>query len=473
MHYLSTRGDAPVLDFNGAMMTGLAADGGLYMPAVWPRLAGSDIAALAGRSYAETAVAVMRLFIGEAIDPAELERLTASAYAGFRHKALAPLVQIGDNEFVLELFHGPTLAFKDFAMQVLSRLMERELRRKGGRLTIIGATSGDTGAAAIEAFKGRTGIDIFILYPHGRVSEVQRRQMTTAAGGGNVHALAIDGTFDDCQAIVKALFNDAPFRIRHALSAVNSINWARIVAQIPYYVHAAVALGAPHRSVNFVVPTGNFGDIFAAYAAKRMGLPIERLVIATNANDILARTLASGVYERRSVVATSSPSMDIQVSSNFERLIFEAAGRDPARVRALMENLRKSGSFRLGEEELEAIRSDFSAHAADEDEVAHTMKATLKESNYLADPHTAVGLAAAHRAFKGRDAVPVVTLATAHPAKFPDAVRSATGLEARLPAGLSAILEAKEHFQILENDVSAVADVIDRHTRMAESRMTA
>ncbi len=473
MHYLSTRGDAPVFDFNGAMMSGLAADGGLYLPVEWPRFAESGIAALNGLSYAETAVAVMQPFIGHAIDRREMERLAADAYGGFRHRALAPLVQIGDNDFVLELFHGPTLAFKDFAMQMLSRLMERELRRKGGRLTIIGATSGDTGAAAVEAFRGRAGIDLFILYPDGRVSDVQRRQMTTTPPGGNVHTLAIEGTFDDCQAIVKALFNDAAFRTRHCLSGVNSINWARIVAQIPYYFYAAVSLGAPHRPVSFVVPTGNFGDIFAGYAAKRMGLPVERLVIATNANDILARTLENGVYEPRGVVATSSPSMDIQVSSNFERLVFEATGRNPSRLRSLMDELKKRGNFRLEQAELDAIRRDFSAFSADENEVARTMAATLESDAYLADPHTAVGLAAARKAFGGRRAAPVVTLGTAHPAKFPQAVRRATGAEAKLPPNLAGIMNAAEHFERLPNSVSAVADCIDRRTATAKSRLTA
>ncbi len=327
MLYLSTRGEAQKLGFSDALLAGLARDGGLYVPDAMPRLSLGAIEALAGAPYAEVACSVILPFVDDAMSEADLAAMTAETYAGFRHAATAPLVQIGDNLFILELFHGPTLAFKDFAMQWLGRAMNRALKARGARATIVGATSGDTGAAAIEAFAGQSQTDIFILYPHGRVSDVQRRQMTTV-DQPNVHAIAIEGSFDDCQAIIKGLFNDLAFRDANHLSGVNSINWARIVAQIVYYFTSAAALGAPLRRVSFSTPTGNFGDILAGWCAKRMGLPVERLVIATNENDILARTLSSGEYRAREVVATQSPSMDIQVSSNFERLLFDAYGRD-------------------------------------------------------------------------------------------------------------------------------------------------
>jgi threonine synthase len=367
--------------------------------------------------------------------------------------------------FVLELFHGPTLAFKDMAMQLVARLMDHVLRARGERTTIAVATSGDTGGAAVEAFRGRSQIDVVALFPHGRVSDVQRMMMTTA-NDPNVHALAIAGTFDDCQALVKGMFNHHAFRDRVRLSGVNSINWARIVAQIVYYFTAAVALGGPHRQVAFTVPTGNFGDIFAGYAAARMGLPVDRLVVATNVNDILVRTLATGAHEIREVIATASPSMDIQISSNFERLLFDAYGRDAAPVRALMGSLAQSKSFTLSSAALGEIRKRFSAGRADEEETAATMRAVRRESGYVVDPHTAVGLAVIEK--EPRDpAVPMVALSTAHPAKFPDAVEAACGVRPALPDWLGDLMSRKEQVARLPADQAKVEEFVARASRAA------
>ena len=362
MEYISTRGEAPVLGFADAMLAGLARDGGLYLPRYWPEFSAAELRAMRGLPYPDLAIRLLTPFLGGEIDATAFERIVRDAYATFRHQAVCPLAQLDANSFVLELFHGPTLAFKDVAMQMLARLMDHVLTERGQRATIAGATSGDTGGAAIEAFAGRERTDIFVLFPHGRVSPVQQRQMTTS-GAANVHTLAIEGDFDGCQAIVKDMFNDHAFRDRVGLSGVNSINWARIMAQIVYYFSSALSLGSPDRPVSFTVPTGNFGDIFAGYAAKRMGLPVERLVIATNDNDILARTLASGAYETRGVVATTSPSMDIQVSSNFERLLFEASGRDAAAVRRQMASLKQSGAFSLDAATHAAITAEFDARS--------------------------------------------------------------------------------------------------------------
>ena len=387
MNYISTRGEAPSLGFEDVLLAGLARDGGLYVPETWPKLSPATIAGFAGRPFADVAVEVIHPFTGGAVSREELSRMAEEAYASFGHPAVTPLVQIEPNTWVLELFHGPTLAFKDVAMQLLARLMDHALAKRKARATIVGATSGDTGGAAIEAFRASRRADVVILFPDGRVSDVQRRMMTTPTEP-NVHAVAIKGTFDDCQTLVKGMFNDHAFRERLALSGVNSINWARIVAQVTYYFVAAAALGAPHRAVRFSVPTGNFGDVFAGWVAKRMGLPIERLVIATNANDILARTLRTGVYEMRDVVATSSPSMDIQISSNFERYLFEASGRDAAAVRAEMASLKQSGRFEIGSA-LSRMREDFDAAAASETEVRDAIRDVRAASGYLLDPHTA------------------------------------------------------------------------------------
>ncbi len=377
MNYISTRGQAASLDFEGALMAGLARDGGLYVPESWPQISLHSIEGIARKTYVEAAAEVMQPLVGEGFGEGEFSELIDAAYAGFAHQAKVPLVQLDSNLWLLELFHGPTFAFKDLAMQLLGLLMDRSLKRSGDRATILAATSGDTGAAAVEAFKNREAIDLFVLFPDGRISDIQRRQMTTS-GADNVHPIAVKGTFDDCQGIVKALFGDLSFRDEARLSAVNSINWARIMAQTVYYFTAAAALDAPYRSVRFSVPTGNFGDIFAGYAAHLMGLPIERLVIATNTNDILARTLQTGRYEPRAVVSTSSPSMDIQVSSNFERLIFEVSGRDAGRVNGLMAAFRDGGAFALDEGELNAMRALFSAHRCDESETAADHAAALR-----------------------------------------------------------------------------------------------
>ncbi|MEA3041644.1 MAG: threonine synthase [Sphingomonadales bacterium] len=463
MLHVSTRGEAPAVGFTDALLTGLARDGGLYVPETWPALSRGTIEAFAGWRYAEVAKAVLGALVDD-IPRVDLDRMVEGSYAAFRHPAVCPLTQIGDNLFVLELFHGPTLAFKDVAMQLLGRLMDHVLRARGTRATIIGATSGDTGSAAADAFKGLDQVDVFILYPHGRVSEVQRRQMT-GVGAPNVHAIALEGTFDDCQAIVKALFNHARFRDELQLSGVNSINWARIAAQVVYYFTAAVALGGPHRPVSFAVPTGNFGDILAAWVAKRMGLPVGRLMLATNANDILARTLATGSYEVRGVMPTTSPSMDIQVSSNFERLLFEAYGRDGAAVRALMASLSQSRAFSIAPEPLARLREDFIAQAVDEDAVVAEIAATWSNAGYLLDPHTAGGVKAARALLAEEPHTPVVALATAHPAKFPDAVERATGMRPPLPPHLADLLDRPERFTVLPNDQAAVEAFIRERAR--------
>lgn len=457
VRYVSTRGEAPELNFSEVLLTGLARDGGLYVPAQWPQFSAEKIASLAGKPYTHVAYEVIAPFVGDAIAEADLKKMIEAAYATFAHEAVTPLVQTGPNTFILELFHGTTLAFKDVAMQLLGRLMDHVLTEQDKRATIVGATSGDTGGAAIDAFRGRERTDVYILFPNGRVSTVQRRQMTTVSDE-NIHALALNGNFDDCQAILKDLFNDFSFRENVSLAGVNSINWARIVAQIVYYFTASTALGAPHRKVSFTVPTGNFGDIFAGYVAKKMGLPIDKLVIATNSNDILARTLETGRYETRGVVPTTSPSMDIQVSSNFERLLFEASGRDGAQIRRYMGGLKQSGGFALEESVLTAVRREFAAGRASEIEVAATIKHTLDQSAYLLDPHTATGVhvAKAHTT----DSVPMVVLATAHPAKFPDAVKDASGRYPELPAHLSDLYDREENYTVLAAQTDAVQDQV-------------
>jgi threonine synthase len=464
VHYISTRGAAPTLGFADALLAGLARDGGLYLPLSVPHLPPDAIRALRGVPYAEAAARIMAPFIGEDFDSDEMTSLTASAYAGFRRATVAPLAQIDDNLFALELFHGPTLAFKDFAMQWLGRAMNRVLRQRGARATIIGATSGDTGAAAIEAFAEQSQVEVFILYPHGRVSDVQRRQMTTV-NRPNVHALAIQGSFDDCQRIVKDLFGNLALRDEMRLSGVNSINWARILAQIVYYFTAAVALGAPDRPVSFAVPTGNFGDVLAGYYAKRMGLPIERLIIATNENDILPRAFASGRYAPTEVKTTRSPSMDIQVSSNFERLLFEASGGDPKEVVAQMNALANEGSFTISASALGRIRADFDAFRVDEPACEEEMGRVYRLSDMIIDPHSAVGVHAARKALAASPATPVVALGTAHPAKFPDAVEAATGVRPPLPEPLKDLMERKEAIIVLPNNRRAVADYLRQTAR--------
>jgi threonine synthase len=465
MRYVSTRGEAAPLDFVGVMLAGLARDGGLYVPETWPVLSAQTIAGFAGKPYAEVAVEVIRPFVGDSIAEADLARMAREAYGTFRHPAVTPLTQLGASLFVLELFHGPTLAFKDLAMQLVARLMDHVLLARGERTTIVVATSGDTGGAAVEAFRGRAQVDVVALFPQGRVSDVQRRMMTTAPDA-NVHAVAIEGTFDDCQALVKSMFNHHAFRDRVRLSGVNSINWARIVAQTVYYFTGAVALGSPHRKVAFTVPTGNFGDVYAGYVASRMGLPVDRLAVATNANDILARAFANGVYELRDVVATTSPSMDIQISSNFERLLFDAYGRDGRQVAALMGSLAQSRRFTIDAHALAAMRALFTADRADEQEIAATMRAWMREAGYCADPHTAVGLAVAEKE-KRDPSVPMVVLSTAHPAKFPDAVAAACGTKPTLPDWLSDLSERKERVTVLPADQAAVEKFVAKASRAA------
>jgi threonine synthase len=461
--YVSTRGEAPSLGFSDALLAGLARDGGLYVPRKWPTFSKKEIRALRGKSYQEIAFTVLSPFVEGDVPAKDFRAMIDEAYATFRHPAIAPLVQTGPNSFVMELFHGTTLAFKDVAMQLLARLMDHALAKRGERATIVGATSGDTGGAAIDAFAGRERTDIFILFPEGKVSPVQQRQMTTSTEK-NVHALAVKGNFDDCQNLVKAMFNDAKFRDRVKLSGVNSINWARIMAQIVYYFTTSVALGGPDRKISFTVPTGNFGDIFAGYAAKRMGLPIDKLVIATNENDILARTLKTGRYEMKDVKATTSPSMDIQISSNFERLLFESHGRDAGAVRRAMASLKQSNAFDIEENALKSIRKEFRAGRASEKQVAATIRQTLADTGYLLDPHSAIGVFVAAKHEKAN--APMVTLATAHPAKFPAAVKSACGIDPALPTWLADLMQREERFDVLDAELDAVEGFIGKHTRV-------
>lgn len=462
MKYISTRDNAPELGFSDTVMTGLARDGGLYLPETYPHFSPDSLKALRGKSYASIAKAILWPFIDGEIDRAAFDEMVDEAYQTFRHPAVCPLVQTGTNEFILELFHGPTLAFKDVAMQLLGRLMDHILNHQNKRATIIGATSGDTGGAAIEAFAGRERCDVFILFPKGHVSPVQQRQMTTNHNT-NVHALAIEGNFDDCQALVKAMFNDHAFRDKTALSGVNSINWARIMAQIVYYFTAAISLGAPDRAVSFTVPTGNFGDIFAGFVASQMGLPIAHLVIATNDNDILVRTLQTGNYQIHALRHTISPSMDIQVSSNFERLLFEASGRNAVYIRNAMESLKQSGQFTIEKRSLEKIKNLFSAGCSTEIETSHMIDRLYKESHYLADPHTAIAVKVARQHLEAT--IPMVVLSTAHPAKFPDAVDKACGIVPELPLSLRDLMEKPERFKTLPNDEKIVKEYIGEKTR--------
>jgi threonine synthase len=452
--YVSTRGSAPVLTFDDVLLTGLARDGGLYVPETWPQLADEQLRSFASMPYADVAVEVMWPFVDGTIERDVFESIVHEAYATFRHPDVVPLVELGDGVHLLELFHGPTLAFKDVALQLVGRLFDHELSRRGTHLTIVGATSGDTGSAAIEACRDRPSLDIVMLHPAGRVSEVQRRQMTTVLSG-NVHNVAVEGTFDDCQDLVKAMFNDIAFRDEHHLSAVNSINWARILAQVVYYVKAAADLGAPDTAVSFTVPTGNFGNVFAGWVARRMGVPIRSLVVGSNRNDILPRFFRTGVMEMRGVVSTTSPSMDIQVSSNFERMLFELCGRDPGLVREAMAQFRDEGRLDLGPELLGAAGEVFDAHRVDDDAVRRVIAATYERTGVLVDPHTAVGLGAA-ALHEGEPGVPMVCLATADPAKFPDAVEAAVGFRPQLPEHLADLFEREERSTTLPNDLAQV-----------------
>ena len=458
MEYISTRGRAPALDFAGATLAGLASDGGLYVPREWPRFSHDEIAAMAGLPYAQLAAKVMAPFVAGSLSEERLLELTTEAYGRFAHKAVTPLVQLDEQNWLLELFHGPTLAFKDVALQLLGLLFEEFLGRTGQNLTIVGATSGDTGSAAIDAVAGRDRIDIFMLHPHGRVSDVQRRQMTTVLAP-NVHNIAIEGSFDDAQAMVKRMFNDSAMTDRFAIGAVNSINWARLMAQVVYYFAAGLQLGAPHRKVAFSVPTGNFGDVFAGYVAAQMGLPIERLIVATNVNDILHRALANGDYSQGEVTPTAAPSMDIQVSSNFERLLFDLGGRDGLALADQMAGFEATKAMQLTNAQREGAAALFSSSRTDAAEMSAAIRWGWEHCGELIDPHTACGIHAARTA--GIDpAIPVVTLATAHPAKFRDAVERATGHRPGLPSRVGDLFEREERCTELPGDYAAISDYI-------------
>lgn len=457
MQYISTRGHSRPLGFADTLLTGLAPDGGLYLPNEWPRLTRETLEKLQGSDYGEIVLETLLPFVGEDFSRDELTRLIQDAYAQFRHPAICPLIQLAPHLHLLELFHGPTLAFKDFALQLVGRMFAHILEQRGRRVTIVGATSGDTGSAAIEAFRGLDSADIFILYPFGRVSEIQRRQMTVP-DDENVHAIAVDGDFDACQALVKAMFNDEDFRHQYQLGAVNSINWARIVAQAAYYIAAGVTLGSPDRQVSFVVPTGNFGDIFAGYTAKRMGLPIDRLVVATNQNDILHRFLSSGHARINAVLPSISPSMDIQVSSNFERALFEASDRDAGCLRALMEQAQ-TGEMMIPGSTLHQLQEVYASGRASEQQTQDCMAVVLKETEQLVCPHSAVGIHVA-RSLRNETSSPLISLATAHPAKFPDAVQAATGMIPALPTDMQDLFDRKERIMRAPDDLRAVQSII-------------
>lgn len=465
MRYVSTRGIAPAQDFAGVVLQGLAPDGGLYLPESWPQLSADTLRSLRGASYVDVAVAVMAPFVAPTMTEAELRTLCTDAYAAFRHPGVVPVVPLdaASDLHIVELFHGPTLAFKDVALQLLGHLFDHLLAAKGERVTVLGATSGDTGSAAIEGCRGRDAIDIFILHPEGRPSEVQRRQMTTVLDA-NVHNVAVQGTFDDCQDMVKAMFRDPKAREELRLTAVNSINWARVMAQIVYYVTTALHLGAPDRKVSFCVPTGNFGDIFAGWCAARMGLPIERLIIATNDNDILARTLATGRYGMAGVSPTLSPSMDIQVSSNFERLLFTLTDGDAAQVRTWMDALATEGGFTLDPTTLARLRAQFDAGTVDDAGTLAIIQTTWTQHHMLVDPHTAVGVGVAQRQPR-TPGVPMAVLATAHPAKFPEAVEQATGQHPPLPEALADLYERPERATTLPNDRAVVEAWVRQRAR--------
>ena len=458
MKYISTRGAAPALEFDDVLLAGLARDGGLYVPQTWPQFSESDIRDLRGLTFAQIAVRVMKPFVGDSIPDDDFSAIVEDAYAQFDHTAIAPIKQLGPDRWLLELFHGPTLSFKDYALQVVGRLFDYVLKARGERVTIIGATSGDTGSAAIEACRDREAIDIFILHPEGRVSDVQRRQMTTVLSP-NVHNVAIKGTFDDCQDIVKAAFSDTAFRDRYSLSAVNSINWARIMVQIAYYFSTAIALGAPDRKITFAVPTGNFGNVFAAYGAREMGLDIPKLIIGSNSNDILTRFITGGVMEMAPVVPTLSPSMDIQISSNFERLLFDLYDRDGAAVAGVMEQFRRDGTVNFGDERWKKMRGLFSGHRMDDAETKRHIRRIYEETGEMLDPHGVIGYVAGETLCDTRECA-FVGVATAHPAKFPDAVEEATGVRPQLPPRLADLMDREERFDVLEGDVESVKNLV-------------
>jgi len=458
VQYVSTRGKAPALSFDDVLLTGLARDGGLYLPESWPQFSADEIRDMRGLSYADMAVRVMYPFVEGSIPHEDFNELVQDAYKDFGHPSVAPLKQLDSDQWVMELFHGPTLAFKDYALQLLGRLFDYTLKKRGEKVTIVGATSGDTGSAAIEACRDRECIDIFIMHPEGRVSDVQRRQMTTVQSS-NVHNIALKGTFDDCQDYVKAMFNDMDFRDKYNLSAVNSINWARIMAQVAYYFWAAVQVGSPDRKTRFAVPTGNFGNVFAGYCAKEMGLPIESFIIGSNRNDILTRYFNTGVMKMETVEPSLSPSMDIQISSNFERLLAQHYDKDGSALTQALSQFRDTGEVDFGEERWKAMCEDFSAQCLDDEETKKAINDFYHQTGELLDPHSVIGCAVARNADKA-DAV-TVSLATAHPANFPAAVEDASGVHPDLPERLSDLFEREENFTVLENDLATVQSFIE------------
>ena len=458
MKYISTRGQKEELSFEEVLLSGLAPDGGLYVPKIWPEISSKELCSFAGSSYEHVAFEVMRPFIGQAFSDDEFRLMIKTAYSSFNHNSVCPLVQLSQNHFLLELFHGPTLAFKDVAMQLIGQMFNTVLRKKGRKATVVAATSGDTGSAAMAAFKESDLVDVFILFPEGRISEVQRRQMTTM-GKDNIHALAVEGNFDDCQFLVKQMFNDPAFRTRVNLTGVNSINWARVMSQIVYYFTSAISLGAPNRNLNFVVPTGNFGDIFAAFVAKKMGLTIDKLIIASNQNDILHRTLKTGVYCKQGLKRTVSPSMDIQVASNFERLLLELYERKVEPVQEAMGALMNEGLFKLDPNALRKFREDFVSGSVSEKITLKTIETSLNDYGQLVCPHTAVGLAVADKLYRD-SAVTVITLATAHPAKFPNPVKECTNVFPKLPARYNDLFKKSEVYIPVKNNFNDIKRII-------------
>jgi threonine synthase len=455
--YISTRGSAPILDFENATLNGLADDGGLYLPSKWPALDSTAIRNLQGLTYSELAFRILSLFTSNCVPQSKLRELANTAYGNFYHDATAPLKQLDDQLYIMELFHGPTLAFKDFALQMLGQFFEYFLSKNKRTCTIVGATSGDTGSAAIAGVRGLTSVDLFMLHPHGRVSDVQRRQMTTVLDG-NIHNLSVEGTFDDCQNMVKALFNDLDFKSKYSLSAVNSINWARIAAQVVYYFRAALALGAPDREINFSVPTGNFGNVLAGYAAKKMGLPIRKLIIGSNENDILTRFFETGIMQQKDVKPTLSPSMDIGISSNFERYLFELLDHDAGRLNQLMTSFSSTGKFEIDGNLLETAKQDFSAYRLDDRQTARDIKSVYEATGEIIDPHSIIGVSAAKQ--EGDKETPTVVLGTAHPAKFPEAIRDAIGIDVPLPKQAGDLFSMEERYSGIENNPDSLKQLI-------------
>ena len=457
MQYISTRGNAPVLDFENATLNGLADDGGLYLPSHWPTLDHAQIRQMQALSYNQLTLQILQEFAGGCIPEKEFGNLVDAAYSNFFHDAVAPIKQLDDQLFLMELFHGPTLAFKDYALQMLGQFFQYFLDKNNRSCTILGATSGDTGSAAIAGLRGLSSVELYMLHPRGRVSEVQRRQMTTVADE-NIHNIAVDGTFDDCQSLVKSVFNDLEFKAAHSLSAVNSINWARIAAQVVYYFRAALTLGAPDREVNFSVPTGNFGNVLAGYVAKKMGLPIRKLIIGSNENDILTRFFETGTMEKKGVRATLSPSMDIGISSNFERYLFELLGQDSEHLNVLMSEFNTTGQFSIGADLLEMARQDFSAYRLSDDQTARDIRQTYQSTGEVIDPHSIIGVSAARQ--EGDPEIPTIVLGTAHPAKFPDAIRDALDIDVPLPEQAGDLFNLEEHYSEMTNDPDSLKDLI-------------